>query len=103
MTIRKRRTAPPEPVAGNGLLDRRALLGRGIVFAGATTTGVGTLLTGAAAEPLFKPSLALSRQGVTDQRLDVGDVWKMSDSDLPLPIRWGNRGGDQDRDEEQTP
>ena len=52
MTLRKRRKAPPEPVAGNGLLDRRALLGRGIVFAGATTTGVGTLLTGAAAEPL---------------------------------------------------
>jgi len=53
MTIRKRRRAPPpEPIAGNGLLDRRALLGRGIVFAGATTTGVGTLLTGAAAEPL---------------------------------------------------
>ena len=52
MTIRKRRKAPPEPVAGNGLLDRRALLGRGIVFAGATTTGVSTLLPGAAAEPL---------------------------------------------------
>jgi sulfane dehydrogenase subunit SoxC len=53
MTIRKRRTAPPpEPVAGNGLLDRRALLGRGIMFAGATTTGVGAVLTGAAAEPL---------------------------------------------------
>ena len=33
MTIRKRRIeAPPlEPVAGNGLLDRRALLGRGIM------------------------------------------------------------------------
>ncbi len=41
MSIRKRRTAaaPLEPVAGNGLLDRRALLGRGIVFAGAMTTG----------------------------------------------------------------
>ena len=52
MTIRKRRKALPEPVAGNGLLDRRALLGRGILFAGAMTTGVGTLLTGAAAEPL---------------------------------------------------
>ena len=53
MTSRKRRTAPPpEPVAGNGLLDRRALLGRGIIFAGATTSGVGALLTGAAAEPL---------------------------------------------------
>jgi len=53
MTIRKRRKAPPpEPIAGNGLLDRRMLLGRGIMFAGATTTGVGALLTGAAAEPL---------------------------------------------------
>src|SRR5262245_6156404 len=52
-TTRKRRKPPSlEPVAGNGLLDRRALLGRGIIFAGATTTGVGTLLTGAAAEPL---------------------------------------------------
>src|SRR5262249_23856748 len=53
MTSRKRRTAPPpEPVAGNGLLDRRALLGRGIMCAAATATGVGALLTGAAAEPL---------------------------------------------------
>src|SRR5215470_19790189 len=43
---------PLDPVAGNGLLDRRALLGRGIVFAGAMSTGVGTALTGAAAEPL---------------------------------------------------
>jgi hypothetical protein len=35
MTIRKRRKAPPaEPIAGNGLLDRRMLLGRGIMFAG---------------------------------------------------------------------
>src|SRR5262249_41485381 len=38
------------PVAGNGLLDRRALLGRGILFAGAAS-GVGTSLTGADAEP----------------------------------------------------
>jgi sulfane dehydrogenase subunit SoxC len=53
MNIRKRRKAPPpEPIAGTGLLDRRALLGPSIVFGGATTTGVGTLLTGAAAEPL---------------------------------------------------
>ena len=44
MRIRKRRNQPPplEPVAGNGLLDRRALLGRGIVLAGAMTTAVGT-------------------------------------------------------------
>ena len=40
-----------EPVAGNGLIDRRALLGRGILFAGATGTGVPSL-TSAAAEPL---------------------------------------------------
>src|SRR5262245_35282744 len=55
MTTRKRRTdASPliEQVAGNGLLDRRALLGRGIMFAGAMGTGAGTSLTGAAAEPL---------------------------------------------------
>ena len=54
MRIRKRRTQPPplEPVAGNGLLDRRALLGRGIVLAGAMTTAAGASLNSAAAEPL---------------------------------------------------
>ena len=53
MSIRKRRggaASPPEFVAGNGLLDRRALLGSGIAFAGAM--GAGGSLTGAAAEPL---------------------------------------------------
>src|SRR6478609_9320199 len=51
---RKDRSASPqlEPIAGNGLLDRRALLGRGIAFASAATTGVGTSLATAAAEPL---------------------------------------------------
>ena len=43
---------PPEPVAGNGLLDRRMLLGRGIIFASAAATSVGTSLTSAAAEPM---------------------------------------------------
>ena len=33
------RLEQPQRVAGNGLIDRRALLGRGIVFAGATATG----------------------------------------------------------------
>ena len=47
----RRNTHEPEIVAGNGLIDRRALLGRGVVFAGAVGTGAGTL-TGAAAEPL---------------------------------------------------
>src|SRR3989442_3124345 len=57
MSIRKRRKdgsafAPLEPIAGNGLLDRRALLGRGIVLAGAVTTGASTAYAGRAAEPL---------------------------------------------------
>src|SRR5262245_58921225 len=39
-----------QPVAGNGLIDRRALLGRGVAFAAAT--GTGASLTSAAAEPL---------------------------------------------------
>ena len=42
----------PPPVAGNGLIDRRALLRRGALIAGAMGTGVTTSLTGAAAEPL---------------------------------------------------
>jgi len=42
----------PQPVAGNGLLDRRALLGRGVMLAGAMTAGVSSSLTSAAAEPL---------------------------------------------------
>src|SRR5437899_1371892 len=51
---RRRRTKSSalEAVAGNGLLDRRALLGRGVVFAGAMSTGDLGSLTGAAAEPL---------------------------------------------------
>ena len=51
---RKDRSASPqlEPIAGNGLLDRRALLGRGIVFAQRSHDRRGTSLTDAAAEPL---------------------------------------------------
>jgi len=41
-----------EPVAGNGLLDRRALLGRGAVLAGAMGAAGAGAFTGAAAEPL---------------------------------------------------
>src|SRR5215472_13207189 len=47
---RRARASAPEMVAGNGLIDRRVLLGRGIAIAGAVGTGAG--LTGAAAEPL---------------------------------------------------
>jgi sulfane dehydrogenase subunit SoxC len=39
------------PVAGNGLIDRRALLGRGVMFASAAAAGVGSAV-GAAAEPM---------------------------------------------------
>src|SRR5262245_38423504 len=54
MSTRKHRnnSPPPEPVAGNGLLHRRALLGRGIMLAGAAGTGTVGAVTGAAAEPL---------------------------------------------------
>ena len=45
-------STPLESVAGNGLIDRRALLGSGIALAGAVGTGVGASLTSAAAEPL---------------------------------------------------
>jgi sulfane dehydrogenase subunit SoxC len=56
--------APPlEAVAGNGLLHRRALLGGGIVFAGAL--GTGAALTGAAAEPLTEPDWSLYPGTVT--------------------------------------
>jgi sulfane dehydrogenase subunit SoxC len=46
------KSPPFEFVAGNGLIDRRALLGRGVVFAGALGAGGAGSLVGAAAEPL---------------------------------------------------
>src|SRR5580704_14995583 len=49
-----------EQVAGNGLLHRRALLRRGIAFAGALSTGAGLNATGAAAEPLAEPDWSLA-------------------------------------------
>src|SRR5262245_33142192 len=52
MSISKRHDESLQPVAGNGLLDRRALLGRGIVFAGAMSAGGAGSIVGAAAEPL---------------------------------------------------
>ena len=56
-------TPPFELVAGNGLLHRRALLGGGVMFAGAL--GAGTLPTGAAAEPLVEPEWSLYPGEVT--------------------------------------
>jgi sulfane dehydrogenase subunit SoxC len=52
-----------DPVAGNGLLDRRALLGRGIALAGAAATGGSW--TGAAAEPLADEAWSLQTGAVT--------------------------------------
>jgi sulfane dehydrogenase subunit SoxC len=47
-----------DAVAGSGLLHRRALLGRGLAFAGAVGTGAG-FSTGAAAEALTEPDWSL--------------------------------------------
>jgi sulfane dehydrogenase subunit SoxC len=55
-------------VAGNGLLDRRALLGRGIMFAGATAAGAGASLTSAAAEPLKDDPWSLTMGAITPPR-----------------------------------
>src|SRR5258708_39917802 len=49
-----------QPVAGNGLLDRRLLLKSGMVFAGAMTTGVAGSIASAAAEPLAVESWSKS-------------------------------------------
>jgi sulfane dehydrogenase subunit SoxC len=62
-------SSPPfEQVAGNGLLDRRALLGRGILFAGAATTGAGATLASAAAEPLKDDPWSLAMGSIIPPR-----------------------------------
>jgi len=58
-------SASLEPVAGNGLLSRRALLGRGIVLAGAAGVGAAGAVTGAAAEPLADDPWSLEMGGGT--------------------------------------
>jgi sulfane dehydrogenase subunit SoxC len=64
MRKRTRGGSPPlEAVAGNGLLHRRALLGGGIVFAGAFSAA--GALTGAAAGPLKDPEWSLEPGEVT--------------------------------------
>jgi sulfane dehydrogenase subunit SoxC len=61
----KRQLQDVEVVAGNGLINRRALLGRGVAFAGAIGTGVGGSLNGAAAEPLKDDLWSLAFGGPT--------------------------------------
>ena len=69
-TSRDRQGAESVPrVAGNGLLDRRALLSQGAAFAGAM--GAGAVTTGAAAEPLANDPWSLapgSRSRLTGSR-----------------------------------
>jgi sulfane dehydrogenase subunit SoxC len=52
-------------VAGNGLLHRRALLGRGVMVAGAMGAGATGALTAAAAEPLTEAPWSLAPGEVT--------------------------------------
>jgi sulfane dehydrogenase subunit SoxC len=54
-----------QQVAGNGLLDRRALLGRGVMMAGAMGAGAAGALTAAAAEPLTEAPWSLEPGDVT--------------------------------------
>jgi sulfane dehydrogenase subunit SoxC len=52
---RKARDQALEAAAGNGLIDRRALLGRGMALAGAVGVGIGPSSAAAGAEPLAQP------------------------------------------------
>src|SRR5262249_48410634 len=68
MTSKERRSRSHLPeVAGNGLLDRRALLGRGIRSAGAAATGAGTA-TGASAERCKDDPWSMTMGAVTPLR-----------------------------------
>ena len=51
---------PFDAVADNGLLDRRALLGRGVALAGAMSAGIGATLTGANGRPVVQSGLESS-------------------------------------------
>ena len=68
--LQKRLVSSTPDAAGNGLIDRRALLGRGLLLAGAAGTGVGTSLAAAGAEPLpvdpwsLMPGTAIPPYGV---------------------------------------
>jgi sulfane dehydrogenase subunit SoxC len=65
MSKSRQRGSSIQQVAGNGLLDRRALLGRGILLAGAMGAGTAGSLTGAAAEPLAEAPWSLHPGDVT--------------------------------------
>src|SRR5262249_3079361 len=62
-------SSPPfEQVAGNGLLDRRALLGRGFMLSGAAPTGVSATLARAAAAPLKDDPWSLGMGSIVPPR-----------------------------------
>jgi sulfane dehydrogenase subunit SoxC len=65
MSKSKQHGSSIQQVAGNGLLDRRALLGRGIMVAGAMGACTAGVLTGAAAEPLTEAPWSLEPGEVT--------------------------------------
>jgi sulfane dehydrogenase subunit SoxC len=52
-----------QPAAGNGLIDRRALFRGGTILAGAMTTGLGSSLANAAADPLVDDPWSLVTGG----------------------------------------
>src|ERR1700720_2649759 len=56
---RNARGQPLEAAAGNGLINRRALLGHGMVFAGSMSAGIGPSPAAAGAEPLADDSWSL--------------------------------------------
>src|SRR5262249_54086798 len=88
--MRKQRggVAPPfEQVAGNGLLDRRALLGRGVLFAGAAATGAGASLASAAAEPLKADRWSLGMGAVVPPRQEPSRFEKHVVRTLSNPTR----------------
>ncbi|MEA2945218.1 MAG: sulfane dehydrogenase subunit SoxC, partial [Alphaproteobacteria bacterium] len=60
-STRRGRAPALDPVAGNGLINRRALLGQGMVIAGAMSAG----MSGAAAEPLKDEKWSLEFGGDT--------------------------------------
>jgi sulfane dehydrogenase subunit SoxC len=60
---KRARDAAPDDVAGNGLVNRRALLGHGIMVAGAVLAA--GKATGAAAEPLENQPWSLEMGGLT--------------------------------------
>jgi sulfane dehydrogenase subunit SoxC len=65
MSKSKQHRSSIQQVAGNGLLDRRALLGRGIMMTGAMGACTAGVLTCAAAEPLTEAPWSLEPGEVT--------------------------------------